>query len=297
MELLRKGKVKEVYDFGDELLFRFTDNISVFDKIIPSQIPNKGKILCHTSAFWFEKTDGIGIKNHYLQCNNAEMKVKKFRIVERGSKNERDFLIPLEFIVRYYVAGSLYSRLKKGLISPDDIGFHRMPEYGEPLSDPMFEITTKFEDYDRLVTTKEAMEIGGIDRHELLEIKEIILKIDKMMENEVKRRNLIHVDGKKEFALNSDRVPVVVDTLGTMDEDRWWDLKEYENGNIVQLSKEFVRDYYRSIGYYDLLMEARKRGAQEPKIPPLPADMIERVKVLYEMMYERITGLQVSNLL
>jgi phosphoribosylaminoimidazole-succinocarboxamide synthase len=81
-----------------------------------------------------------------------------------------------------------------------------------------------------------------------------------------------------------------VDTFGTLDEDRWWDLDAYRNGEIVQLSKEFVRQYYRKNGYHEELMRARELGEKEPPIPPLPEDMIERVRELYVSMYERITG-------
>ncbi len=295
MRLIRRGKVKEVYDIGENLLFRFTDNISVFDKIIPSKIPGKGEILCRTSAFWFERIGEEGIKNHYIKCDGREMVVRKFKIVNRGSENERNYLIPLEFITRYYLAGSLYDRLKKGKIGYRDLGFGSMPEYGSPLPEPLFEITTKFEEYDRKVDMKEAMEIGGLRRDEIEEIREMILKIDEIIEREVGKRGLIHVDGKKELAIDEERGIVVVDTFGTMDEDRWWDKKEYENGKIVQLSKEFVRQYYRESGYYSSLINARERGEKEPDIPPLPEEMIKKVQELYEDMFQRITGKNFRN--
>jgi len=290
MKLLRKGKVKEVYDLGEELLFVFTDNISVFDKIIPSTIPHKGEILCRTAAYWFRKISDEDIRNHFLRCEGKRMYVRKFRIVERGSKEDENFLVPLEFITRYYLAGSLYDRVRKGKLHYRELGFKTMPEYGERLPEPVFEITTKFEEYDRKVDINEAMEIGGISREEIEEIREIILRVDKIIEREVSRRGLIHVDGKKEIALGDSRQIHVVDTFGTMDEDRWWDLEEYNRGKIVELSKEFVRQYYRDIGYYDSLVAARERGMEEPPIPPLPDEMVEKVRDLYITMFERITG-------
>jgi len=291
MELIRRGKVKEVYAVDEErLLFVFTDKISVFDKIIPSKIPYKGETLCKTSAFWFKKLNEMGIKNHYISCKGNKMEVNRFKIIDNPKEKDENYLIPLEFITRYYVAGSMYDRLKSGKMDYRELGFSTMPKYGEPLPEPYFEITTKFEAYDRKVNFKEAREIGGLRQEEIEDIKELILKIDEIMEDEVKKRGLIHVDGKKELAMGEGREIFVVDTFGTMDEDRWWDKEEYDRGNIVQLSKEFVRQYYRDIGYYQKLKEAREKGLEEPEIPPLPLEMIRKVSKLYVDMYGRITG-------
>jgi len=291
MELIRKGKVKEVYSLDGELLFIFTDNISVFDKIIPSSIPRKGESLCRTSAFWFQRIQREGIRNHYISCEGREMRVRRFEILPKPTSEDENYLIPLEFIVRHYLAGSLYDRLKKGKILFRELGFEHSPEYGEKLPEPYFEITTKFEAYDRKVDFREAREIGGLSQGEIDEIREVILRIDSIIQDEVSKRGLIHVDGKKELALGEGREIFVVDTFGTLDEDRWWDREEYEKGNIVQLSKEFVRQYYRDIGYHARLMEAREKGVDEPDIPPLPEEMVEKVSSLYVEMYRRITGL------
>ncbi len=290
MELIRRGKVKEVYRVDDELLFVFTDNISVFDKIIPSQIPGKGESLCKTSAFWFERIEREGIRNHYISCQGNRMRVRKFNILERPTTEDENYLIPLEFITRNYLAGSLYDRVKSGKVDYRELGFESMPDYGESLPEPYFEITTKFEEYDRKVDFQEAREIGGLTQGEIDEIREIIIRIDSIMSREVEKRGLIHVDGKKELALGEGREIFVVDTFGTLDEDRWWDKEAYERGEIVQLSKEFVREYYRDIGYHSALMEAREKGEREPEIPPLPEDMVQKVAQLYQEMYRRITG-------
>jgi len=290
MKLIRKGKVKNVYDLGNRLLFEFTDNISVFDKIIPSKIPSKGRILCNTAAFWFGKLYESNIKNHFFKCEDSTMEVRKFSIVSRGDTEMTDYLIPLEFITRHYLAGSLYERIKSGAMSYKELGFSAKPEYGAKLPEPVFEVTTKFEAYDRKVGTEEALEIGGITRAELDEIRELIFKIDMIIDVEVGKRNLIHVDGKKELALGQEREIYVVDTFGTMDEDRWWDKGKYENGEIVQLSKEFVRQYYKEIGYYDKLKHARENNEREPNIPPLPPTLISDVERLYKDMFTRITG-------
>ncbi len=291
MELIKVGKVKEVYSIDSEtLLFHFTDNISVFDKIIPSKIPHKGESLCRTSAHWFEIVGSMGIKTHFIKLDgNNRMVVKRFQILNKGLKDGSNFLIPLEFITRYYVAGSLYDRIREGKIKAADLGLKKI-NYGEPLPEPLFEITTKFEKYDRNLDFEEAMEIGGISREEIDEIREKILKIDERINRDVYSRGLIHVDGKKEWAMDRERDPVLVDTFGTADEDRFWDAREYENGNFVELSKEFVRKYYREIGYHEKLMKARENGLPEPDIPPLPPEMVEKVSKLYIELYEKITG-------
>lgn len=291
MELIRKGKVKEVYALNEsELLFLFTDQISVFDKVIPSLIPDKGASLARTSAHWFEIVESMGIKTHFISLeNNNKMRVKRFSVNAKGDVKKGSFLIPLEFITRYYVAGSIFDRLSSGKIKKEDLGIKNI-RYGEKLPEPYFEVTTKFEEHDRNVDLDEAMEIGGLKRDEIEEIRELILKIDDRINKDVLSRGLIHVDGKKEWALDNNRDPVLVDTFGTADEDRFWDLKEYEKGNFVELSKEFVRKYYRDIGYYSKLVEAREKGLKEPDIPPLPEDMIAKTSSLYKEMYEKITG-------
>lgn len=293
MELVRIGKVKEVYDEGNTLLFKFTDKISVFDKIIPSMIPSKGESLCRTSEFWFKTAaDSAGVRTHLIEIvSPKEMRVKKFTVPEGdGNAFAVNYLVPLEFVARYYVAGSLFDRMKSGQVKFQDTGLRSMPRYGEQLDDPYLETTTKFEKFDRPLNTAEALKIGGLRKEELSDIYEAILRIDRRIEKQVRKNGLIHADGKKEFALGYEREPVIVDTFGTADEDRFWDRDQYEGGNIVELSKESVRQYYRSTGYHDRLYEARERGTKEPEIPPLPDDLIKQTSELYRNLFVRITG-------
>lgn len=293
MEPVRVGKVKEVYDEGETLLFKFTDKISVFDKIIPSLIPHKGESLCRTAAYWFEMArDSAHVQTHFRELvSGNEMRVTKYFIPDhKGNPFEVEYVIPIEFVTRYYVAGTLFDRLKSGDVKPIDIGLNSMPEYGEELDDPYFEMTTKFEKFDRPLNVDEAKDLGGMSNSELTEIKETIFKIDRRINKHVRKRGLIHVDGKKEIAFGVKRVPVVIDTFGTADEDRFWDLKEYDLGNIKELSKESVRQYYREIGYHKQLYDAREKGKKEPEIPPLPEELIKKTSDLYVSMFELITG-------
>lgn len=297
MEHIRTGKVKEVYAVDDKTLeFVFTDNISVFDKIIPSQIPHKGETLCRTAKYWFTLLASKGIKSHFIEyLPPNRMRVKRFNIIEDYDKIHSDttnYLIPLEVICRHYAAGSLMDRVKKGKITAEDLGFPKGHDvkYGEKLPRPFLECTTKLEAHDRELDEKEAKDIASLSDVEYKFIMDTILKVDSIIEEEAAKRNLIHCDGKKEFGYDENRNLMLIDTFGTLDEDRWWDSVEYAAGNVVELSKEFVRQYYRETGYHAKLMEAREKGLPEPDIPALPQDIIDRVSKLYVDMYERITG-------
>ena len=293
MELIRKGKVKDLYDNGSSLIFKFSDRISVFDKIIPVEVPGKGESVCRTSSYWFDYVHkNMGLKTQIISIKaKNEMEVRKFRVNESGgSKHWVNFLIPLEFVMRHYAAGTLLDRLKSEKISKEDLGMNRVPERGEILDEPFFEMTTKFEKTDRPVNFREAAEIGGITEEEIYRIRDIILRIDRKIQLEVGKRGLIHADGKKEFALGEGREAIIVDTFGTADEDRFWEADDYEKGNIVELSKESVRKYYRDNGYYNKLYEARAQGKEEPEIEAMPQNLIESTSKLYRTMYERITG-------
>lgn len=297
MELLRKGKVKEVYAVSDEELeFLFTDQISVFDKVIPSLIPHKGETLCRTSAFWFERASEMGIRNHFLGLKDGNrMRVERVRVIpdyDRLTPETTTYLIPLEWVARHYVAGSLFDRLRDGGFAPEDLGFPAGKEvrYGDRLPEPFLEVTTKLEKVDRPLSTEEALDISGLTEEEYDAIWDIVVRMDDAIQKEVGSRNLIHVDGKKEFAMDGDREIMLVDTFGTADEDRFWDGDQFEMGRFVELSKEFVRQHYRNTGYHETLYGARKKAEPEPDIPPLPDEMVQRVSDLYVSLYERITG-------
>jgi len=297
VRLLRKGKVKEVYEVSeDELEFVFTDQISVFDKVIPTLVPHKGETLCRTSAHWFKIVEDLGIGTHFLRhAGGNRMRVRRVQVIpdyNQITRKTTNFLIPLEVIARYFVAGSLHDRITSGRIPPEDVGFPKghPPAYGEPLPRPFVEVTTKLEKVDRELTTDEALAISKLSKREYRDLVETVLTIDARLNEDVRRRGLVHVDGKKEFAMDGERRLMLVDTFGTADEDRFWDLAAYEKGEQVELSKEFVRQYYRKIGYHKSLMDARAEGKPEPDIPPLPDEVTKQVSDLYVNLFERLTG-------
>ena len=161
---------------------------------------------------------------------------------------------------------------------------------GVKLPKPFLEVSTKFEKFDRNLDREEALQISNLEADELDSLLAIVLDVDSVIDRETSKRGLIHVDGKKEFALGPGREPVLIDSFGTLDEDRWWDAEAYENGQIVQLSKESVRQYYIDSGHHSELYEARQNGTDEPPIPALPGYLIESTAELYATMFERLTG-------
>jgi len=295
MELLVKGKVKEVYELDEEhLRFKFTDQISVFDKVIPSTIPRKGESLCRTSAHWFKIASQMGIPSHFIETPSANemdvVRVGQPRKLSLPAEERKGVMIPLEFICRHYVAGSLWDRLKKGKVTKEQLGMTSELEPSQKLPQPFFEVTTKFEDFDRPISFEEAIDSFGITREELEEAMEITLRMDEKIASEVEAHGLLHVDGKKEYAINKEGQLMLIDTFGTADEDRFWDAREYGEGRCVELSKEYVRQYYRLSGYHQALTDAREKGTPEPDIPPLPDNMVHQTGLLYADLYTRITG-------
>jgi phosphoribosylaminoimidazole-succinocarboxamide synthase len=298
-EMTYHGKVKQVWSTEDPdiIEFRYTDQISVFDQIIPSLVPGKGESLNRTSCHWFELVEEAGIcDTHVVEMNAPDrVRARRFDVIKEPGAIPRDaenFFVPHEVICRHYLAGSGWRRYERGEVSVEEFGFTpgTQIKQGVKLPKPYLEVSTKFEKFDRLLDRTEALEISNLTEEEFDSILAIVVKVDEIIEREAAKAGLIHVDGKKEFALGKDRKPVLVDSFGTLDEDRWWDAEAYANGEIVQLSKEFVRGHYIETGHHNELYEARKNGTEEPAIPALPQHVIDQTAALYVQMYERLTG-------
>ncbi len=300
-ELLYSGKVKQVWSTDDPnvLEFRYTDQISVFDQIIPSLIPRKGESLNRTTCHWFKLVEDAGIcDTHMIEMNAPDRCLaKKFEVIKEPGAIPRDMenvFVPLEVICRHHLTGSGFKRYIDGKVDSSVFGFEpgTVLEDGVKLPKPYLEVSTKFEAFDRLLDREEALEISNLTEEEFDSILDCVLEIDAIIEREAGARGLIHVDGKKEFALGPGRKPVLVDSFGTLDEDRWWDSETYANGEIVSLSKEFVREHFITIGHHEKLYEARETGSPEPPIPALPQEIIDQTADLYASMYERLTGVE-----
>ena len=297
-EMLYQGKVKQVWSTDDDDVyeFRFTNQISVFDQIIPSLIPRKGESLNRTTAHWFKLIEEAGIcKTHLIEVNAPDRcLVRKVKVIKEPGAIPRDMewvFVPLEVIVRHYLSGSAWRRFQRGELTAEALGVAADCEYGVKLSQPFVEVTTKFETFDRNIGREEALEISNITDEEYEKIVAAALAIDEIIEREAAKNGLIHVDGKKEFALGTNREVVLVDTFGTLDEDRWWDAEAYTNGECIELSKEFVRSHYIETGHQAALDKARDAGTEEPPIPALPQSVIDETAALYASMYERLTSL------
>ncbi|MDP6871079.1 MAG: phosphoribosylaminoimidazolesuccinocarboxamide synthase [Candidatus Thalassarchaeaceae archaeon] len=298
-QMMYQGKVKQVWSTDDPgvIEFRYTDQISVFDQIIPSLVPRKGESLNRTTCHWFNLVEQEGIcETHLIEMNAPDRCLaRKFEVIKEPGAIPRDMenvFVPLEVICRHHLAGSGWRRYERGDVGSEEFGFEpgQSLEMGVKLPRPYLEVSTKFEKFDRLLDRQEALEISNLTDEEFDAILDCVLAIDEIIEREASARGLIHVDGKKEFALGDGRKPVLVDSFGTLDEDRWWDAETYEKGQIVSLSKEFVREYYLGTGHHTELYQARKSGTTEPPIPPLPGEIISRTANLYSEMFERLTG-------
>ncbi len=298
-ELIHTGSVKNVFKLDNgKIEFEFSDRISVFDKIIPSTIPGKGESLNDMACHWFDVLSAAGVHNHFIKRTGpTSMMVEPVKIIRSRSDIAGDgstnHLVPLEFILRHFITGSLWDRLQDGRILAQDLGFEADAclEKGARLETPMFEITTKLEPIDRSVSRQEARHLSRMDDAALDGVHSLCVQIDALMDEQTKDANIIHVDGKKEFGFDKKGRLMIVDVFGTADEDRWWDRRRYEeSGEMAELSKEAVRKYYRESGYHKALYDARDNNENEPDIPPLPEALLEEISALYRSIADQMCG-------
>jgi len=288
--------------------FIFSDRYSVFDYgEMPDTIEGKGKALCMVSAFFFEKLESEGIRTHYIglveegrvkrfdEVSEAvnEMEIKLVRVIrpEGGYavfKNLKgNFLIPLEVIYRNTIpeGSSLLRRIERGEVKPEDFGLKSV-KAGMKLEKPIVDFSTKLEDVDRYLSHSEAKEIAGLSDEEFERLKEIVIKVDEIITSEAKKAGLVNEDGKIELAFDENRKFMVVDAVGTPDECRF----SYDG---FEVSKEFLRKYYRKTDWYRRLLEVKGRSNWR-ELAGRPPSLDERVKEgvsnLYMAFCNEITG-------
>ncbi|MBE8540619.1 phosphoribosylaminoimidazolesuccinocarboxamide synthase [Geoglobus acetivorans] len=296
--------------------FLFSDRYSVFDYgEMPDLIENKGKALCLISAYFFEILEKDGISTHYIglveeekakrldELDGAvnEMEVRLVRVVEperTGSgydysifKNlNGNYLIPLEVIYRNSLpeGSSVFRRLRKGEIGPEDLGLTEIPTPGSRLEKPVIDFSTKLEDTDRYLRRREALEISGLSEEEFEELAELAEKIDRIITEEVGKAGIENLDGKVEFALDENRKLMLVDAVGTPDECRF-------SFDGIEMSKEILRKFYRKTEWYRLVEkfkgEENWRG-HAGKPPKLPEDLKNAVSEMYMSACNEITGMK-----
>ncbi len=268
--------------------FHFSDRYSVFDwGEMPDQIDSKGAALCLMGAYCFERLEERGVKTHYRGLVDEKGQVVKFEeLVKPASTMEIDLvnvykpnakvkdgklrydysaytsnlkncLIPLEIIYRNGLpeGSSVFKRLEQGQINIEELGLTHYPKPGERLSKPLFDVSTKLEEKDRYLTWKEAQEIASLTTEEVEKVKELLLKVNRMITQLALKADLENEDGKIELAFNPERKLMVVDVVGTLDECRF----TYEE---LHVSKEIARQYYRKTGWFRNVEEAKKKAEE-----------------------------------
>lgn len=284
----RRGKVRDVYGLGDRLLIVSTDRISAFDVVLPCGIPDKGKVLNQLSAFWFEKTAHI-LPNHLIRIIDSNVVLNEVKNLLNqpgelpGSLIGRSMLvakaerIPVECVVRGYLAGSAWAEYKE----TGKIGHIHLPsgmKESQELSQPIFTPTTKSDtEHDRLLTNQDIKDLGIEDLLKELEQKSLL--IYRYARDYARVRGIIIADTKFEFGFVDGKL-ALIDELLTPDSSRFWEASQYEVGHSQpSFDKQPVRDWLSASGW-----------DKKPPAPMLPVDVIERTSRRYREVYSKLTG-------
>ncbi|MEN2998267.1 MAG: phosphoribosylaminoimidazolesuccinocarboxamide synthase [Brevinematia bacterium] len=248
LKLVKRGKVRDIYEIDDSLLIVSTDRISAFDVILPTPIPLKGMILNILSYFWFKQLEHI-VENHLISVDPDDYpyECRKYadRLRFRSMLVRKMNVYKIECIVRGYLAGSGYEEYKR----TSSICGIKLPEglkMSSKLPEPIFTPSTKSESgHDQNISLDEAKEIVGED---ILKIKENSIRIFEFASNYLDKRGIILCDTKFEFGFDKDRECVLVDEVLTPDSSRFWFKELYEEGKPQEsYDKQFVRDYLKSL--------------------------------------------------
>jgi phosphoribosylaminoimidazole-succinocarboxamide synthase len=281
--LYYRGKVRDLYQLGDDLLVIATDRISAFDVVLPSGVPGKGLVLNQLSAFWFQKTAHI-VPNHLIRAVddidwlNATYGISYPPYIAHRSmlvrKAER---IPIECVVRGYISGSAWAEYaEKGTIS----GFpqpHELKE-SERLPQPLFTPTTKATTGHDLPISWEEME-SLVGEALTRELREKSIEIYQYAEEYARSRGIIIADTKMEFGIIEGQLHLI-DELLTPDSSRFWDAESYAPGGPQpSFDKQPVRDWLTQSGWN-----------KEPPAPPLPPEVVAKTTERYKEAYRRLTG-------
>ncbi|MBL9172739.1 MAG: phosphoribosylaminoimidazolesuccinocarboxamide synthase [Verrucomicrobiales bacterium] len=277
---VKSGKVREVFDLGDRLLFVATDRISAFDCVMPNGIPRKGEVLTRISHFWFDLTE-TWQPNHRLLRENDPLPERLAPY--RGALEGRSMIVkkaaplPIECVVRGYLAGSGWKEYRSG----QSVCGHRLPpglrECGE-LPEPIFTPATKAETgHDENIPFARAVELVGRERAE--EAKAASLKLYSYAREHARKRGIVIADTKFEFGIYEGKL-LLIDEVLTPDSSRFWPAEGYQAGRSQpSYDKQFVRDYLESLDW-----------DKTPPAPALPPDVVERTRGKYCEAYERLTG-------
>lgn len=280
LKLLKRGKVRDVYDLGNELLIVATDRISAFDVILPTPIPGKGRILTQISLFWFNKMQHI-VPNHLSPATLADVvhdEESRRLLAGRSMVVRKAEPLPLEAIVRGYLSGSALKEYREqgtvcGMPLPPGL-----QEAGR-LPEPLFTPSTKAEGgaHDENITFGCLAGIIGADL--AARVREISLRLYGEASRYALERGIIIADTKFEFGLVDGEL-VLIDEVLTPDSSRFWPADGYAPGGPQpSFDKQYVRDYLEAIGW-----------DKRPPAPPLPPDVVARTAEKYREALRRLTG-------
>lgn len=279
LNLIGRGKVRDIYSVKNYLLIVTTDRISAFDVIMPNPVPGKGIILNRLSAFWFEQMKDI-IGNHIISVNPAEYpeECAPYRkdLEGRSMLVKKATPLPVECIVRGYLSGSgwkdyQHNKTVSGIKLPDGL------KESSKLPEPIFTPTTKAEvgEHDAPINKKEMEDIIGAD------ITDKVIKISMAVYQRAAeialKAGIIIADTKMEFGIIGKEL-ILIDELLTPDSSRFWPADDYEEGRAQKsFDKQFLRDYLLSINWN-----------QKPPAPELPPEIIENTRKKYEEALTRL---------
>jgi phosphoribosylaminoimidazole-succinocarboxamide synthase len=272
LKLHSSGKVREIYEDGDELIMVASDRISAYDVILPDPIPDKGKVLTKMSVFWFETTGEI-VPNHLIsedvpsEVEGRALRVKKLE------------MYPVECVVRGYITGSGWKEYQQtgevcGIELPSGL------QESEKLPEPIFTPATKADigDHDENIDIDRAAEILG-SRDIAEELKRISIALYTHAAEHAAERGIILADTKFEFGASPGAEIVLGDEVLTPDSSRFWPADDYAAGRgQASFDKQYVRDHLDEVGW-----------DHNPPGPALPPEVIENTRAKYVEAYERIT--------
>ena len=282
LTLLGRGKVRDIYDLGNDLLLIVaTDRLSAFDVVFTQVIPGKGEILTKLSNFWFTKMSDI-VPNHLTHLRVADylnVKSEYEELKDRSVVVKKLTPLPFEAVVRGYVAGSGwddYSRTGSicGITPPGNL---RM---AERLKSPIFTPSTKANigEHDENISFQEVQNLIGIELAD--KVRTISIEIYEKAAKFALDRGIIIADTKMEFGLSSEGELILIDELLTPDSSRFWPLDSYEVGKSPEsYDKQFVRDYLE-----------KKAWDKSPPAPELPIEIVDKTLARYRSAYDYLVG-------
>jgi len=264
------GKVRELYEVDDDrLLLVASDRISTFDVVLPTEIPDKGRVLTGLSAFWFARTREL-VPNHLLALRDDG----------RSTECRRLEMLPLECVVRGYLTGSGW----KDYRATGSVCGHVLPqglEDSQKLPEPIFTPSTKAQEgHDENIDREQAAELVGRDRFD--EVERVSLELYRFASDYAAERGILIADTKFELGLDPEGNVVLGDEAFTPDSSRFWPADDYEAGRAQpSFDKQFVRDYCESLGW-----------DKTPPGPELPEDVVSGTRARYVDAFERLTGIE-----